>query len=90
MRMRLLLVEDDPKLAAAVTRGLRVDGYAVDHVRDGDAALVHASVYDYDGIVLDVMLPARDWLDVCRTLRDHVWDENFEGWGVGRRVQARA
>ena len=68
--MRLLLVEDDPKLAAAVTRGLRVDGYAVDHVRDGDAALVHASVYDYDGVVLDVMLPARDGLDVCRTLRD--------------------
>ena len=68
--MRLLLVEDDPKLAAAVARGLRVEGYAVDHVGDGDAALRQAAVYDYDAVVLDVMLPARDGLEVCRTLRE--------------------
>ncbi len=69
--MRLLLVEDDPKLGAAVTRGLRVEGYAVDHVRDGDAALRQSAVYDYDAVVLDVMLPSRDGFEVCRTLRDH-------------------
>jgi DNA-binding response OmpR family regulator len=69
--MRLLLVEDDPKLGAAVARGLRVEGYAVDHVRDGDAALRQSAVYDYDAVVLDVMLPSRDGFDVCRTLRDH-------------------
>jgi len=68
--VRLLLVEDDPKLAAAVARGLRVEGYAVDHVGDGDAALRQAAVYDYDAVVLDVMLPARDGLEVCRTLRE--------------------
>ncbi len=68
--MRLLLVEDDAKLAGALGRGLRHEGYAVDVVADGDAALVQAAVWDYDGIVLDVMLPVRDGLAVCRTLRE--------------------
>jgi DNA-binding response OmpR family regulator len=68
--VRVLLVEDDPKLAAAVARGLRVEGYAVDQVGDGEAALLQAAVYDYDAVILDIMLPGRDGLDVCRTLRD--------------------
>ena len=68
--MRLLLVEDDAKLATAVGRGLRHEGYAVDVVGDGDAALMQAAVWDYDGIVLDVMLPERDGFEVCRTLRE--------------------
>jgi two-component system OmpR family response regulator len=68
--VRLLVVEDDAKLAAAVGRGLRAEGYAVDVVRDGEAALVNAAVHPYDGIVLDVMLPRRDGLDVCATLRE--------------------
>jgi two-component system OmpR family response regulator len=67
--MRLLVVEDDRKLATAVGRGLRSEGYAVDLAGDGEAALVQAAVYDYDAIVLDVMLPRRDGLDVCRVLR---------------------
>ena len=67
--MRLLLVEDDPKLAQAVTRGLRHEGYAVDEAADGDAALLQAAVYSYDAILLDIMLPGRDGLDVCRELR---------------------
>jgi len=68
--VRLLLVEDDAKLARAVGRGLRHEGYAVDVVGDGDAALMQAAVWDYDGIVLDVMLPNRDGFEVCRTLRE--------------------
>src|SRR3954447_2951665 len=68
--MRLLLVEDDEKLARSVTRGLRGEGYAVDLAGDGDTALIQASVYDYDAIVLDVMLPGRDGFEVCRTLRE--------------------
>jgi two-component system OmpR family response regulator len=68
--VRLLLVEDDAKLARAVGRGLRHEGYAVDVVGDGDAALARAAVWDYDGIVLDIMLPSRDGFDVCRTLRE--------------------
>jgi two-component system, OmpR family, response regulator len=68
--MRLLLVEDDAKLARAVERGLCHEGYAVDVVGDGDAALLQCAVWDYDAIVLDVMLPGRDGIAVCRTLRE--------------------
>jgi two-component system OmpR family response regulator len=68
--VRLLLVEDDAKLARAVGRGLRHEGYAVDVARDGDAALVHAAVWDLDAIVLDVMLPRRDGFAVCAALRE--------------------
>ncbi len=53
--MRVLLVEDDAKLAAAVARGLRHEGYAVDHVGDGEAALLQAAVYAYDAVVLDLI-----------------------------------
>jgi two-component system, OmpR family, response regulator len=67
--VRLLLVEDDTKLARAVGRGLRHEGYAVDVVGDGDAALRQAAVWDYDAIVLDVMLPSRDGFEVCDALR---------------------
>jgi len=68
--MRVLLVEDDPKLAASIGRGLRHEGYAVDLAEDGDEAVARALVWDYDGILLDVMLPARDGLAVCRALRE--------------------
>src|SRR6059058_4088345 len=68
--MRLLVVEDDEKLARAVGRGLHGEGYAVDSAADGEAALRQAFVWDYDAIILDVMLPQRDGLEVCRTLRN--------------------
>ena len=68
--MRVLLVEDDPKLAVSIGRGLRHEGYAVDLAEDGDDAVARALVWDYDGILLDVMLPARDGLAVCRALRE--------------------
>jgi two-component system OmpR family response regulator len=68
--MRLLVVDDDAKLSRAVGRGLRNEGYAVDVVEDGEAALMQAAVWDYDAIVLDVMLPRRDGFEVCRVLRE--------------------
>ncbi|MDQ1680049.1 MAG: two-component system, OmpR family, response regulator [Frankiaceae bacterium] len=68
--MRLLVVDDDVKLSRAVGRGLRAEGYAVDVVDDGEAALMQAAVWDYDAIVLDVMLPRRDGFEVCRVLRE--------------------
>jgi two-component system OmpR family response regulator len=68
--VRLLLVEDDEKLARAVARGLRHEGYAVDVAPDGDQALMLGAVWDYDAIVLDVMLPHRDGLAVCAELRE--------------------
>jgi two-component system, OmpR family, response regulator len=67
--MRLLLVEDDAKLAGALQRGLQREGYAVDLARTGDEAVTQARVYDYDAVVLDVMLPGRDGFSVCETLR---------------------
>jgi two-component system OmpR family response regulator len=66
----VLLVEDDVKLSRAVARGLRHEGYAVDVASDGDAALLQAGVWQYDAIVLDVMLPRRDGLAVCAGLRE--------------------
>ena len=68
--MRLLVVEDDVKLATAVGRGLRHAGYAVDVVGDGESALRNASVWDYDAVVLDLMLPGRDGIDVCSVQRE--------------------
>jgi DNA-binding response OmpR family regulator len=67
--MRLLVVEDDPQLGAMLARGLRERAYAVDLVTDGDAAVQHAALYDYDAVVLDYMLPSRDGPAVARALR---------------------
>jgi two-component system copper resistance phosphate regulon response regulator CusR len=67
--MRLLVVEDDPRLANVLARGLREEGYAVDTVETGDAGITQGVLVPYDAIVLDVMLPGRDGLDVVRTLR---------------------
>jgi len=67
--MRILLVEDDPRMAQVVSKGLREHAYAVDLAEDGQAALYQASVNDYDLIVLDVLLPKLDGFGVCRELR---------------------
>jgi two-component system OmpR family response regulator len=66
---RLLVVEDDVKLARALHRGLEQEGYAVDLALTGDDALAHAGTTDYDAIVLDLMLPGRDGFSVCEALR---------------------
>ena len=72
--MRLLVVEDEPKLAALVARGLREEGYAVDVAGRGEDALWMAHAAPYDAILLDVMLPGTDGFDVCRRLRkESVW-----------------
>ncbi len=67
--MRLLVVEDDPKLARVIARGLREEAYAVDVCADGRDAVTQAAVNSYDAIILDVMLPGLDGLGVCRELR---------------------
>ncbi|MCL2395096.1 MAG: response regulator transcription factor [Acidimicrobiaceae bacterium] len=66
--MRVLVVEDHPKLAMAVTAGLRQAGMAVDLAFDGQDALEHLEVSDYDVVVLDRDLPKVHGDDVCRTL----------------------
>lgn len=67
--MRVLLVEDDARVARFVARGLREQAYAVDVVADGEEALFQASINPYDVIVLDLMIPKIDGLGVCRELR---------------------
>ena len=67
--MRILVVEDEPRMANVIAKGLRENAYAVDIAEDGDAALYQASINDYDLIVLDVLLPRRDGFEVCRALR---------------------
>ena len=69
--MRLLVVEDDEKLLRALHRGLQREGYAVDLAVTGDEALAQAGAYDYDAVVLDVMLPGKDGFAVCRELRSN-------------------
>ena len=68
-RARLLLVEDEPSLVMTLTDRLRAEGYEVEAVRDGDTALARALSGGFDLAVLDVMLPGRDGLEVCRELR---------------------
>ncbi|GAC1368180.1 MAG: response regulator transcription factor [Actinomycetota bacterium] len=69
--MRILLVEDEIKMARAIRRGLEQEGYAVDSVADGEEALFRATESDYDCIVLDIMLPGMDGFSVCRGLRSN-------------------
>jgi two-component system OmpR family response regulator len=72
--MRVLIVEDEPKLAALIRAGLRERGFAVDHSDNGEDVLWMAGSTPYDAIVLDVMLPGIDGFEVCRRLRaDEVW-----------------
>ncbi|HEY7989685.1 MAG TPA: response regulator, partial [Lapillicoccus sp.] len=72
--MRLLLVEDEPGMAAALGRGLSAEGYVVDHVADGPAGLEAARFGAYDVVVLDIMLPGMSGYSVVRTLRE---EENW-------------
>lgn len=67
--MRILVVEDDSRLANVIAKGLRENSYAVDVAADGEAGLYQASINDYDVIVLDVLLPQRDGYEVSRELR---------------------
>src|ERR1051325_7066925 len=67
--MRLLLVEDDAKLADMLARTLRGEGCGVEMANDGERAYYQARINDYDGIVLDIGLPSRDGLDVSQQLR---------------------
>jgi two-component system OmpR family response regulator len=67
--MHILLVEDELKMARALRRGLEQEGHSVDSTTDGDDALSRGVEFEYDAIVLDVMLPGRDGFSICRELR---------------------
>jgi two-component system OmpR family response regulator len=69
--MRVLIVEDEPKMAALIRRGMRSEGVNADVVGKGEDALAQAGASPYDAIVLDVMLPGMDGFEVCRTMREN-------------------
>jgi two-component system OmpR family response regulator len=72
--MRVLVVEDEVKMARAVRRGLEAEGYAVEVVANGDDAVFWATEQQFDAVILDVMLPGMDGYAVCRELRSaSVW-----------------
>ena len=68
-RMRILVVEDDRKVASFIQRGLEEESFAVDVLHDGDDAGVQAQMVDYDCVVLDLMLPGRSGFQVLRDVR---------------------
>lgn len=67
--MRILFLEDEDKLAGYVKRGLTEQGYAVEHVKNGDTCFGLATTQEYDALVLDIMVPGRDGLSILRGLR---------------------
>ncbi len=69
--MRLLLIEDDSRLNHTLTQSLREEGYAVDSAFDGVEGQELAESTSYDAIILDVLLPRKDGVEVCRALRQH-------------------
>lgn len=69
MHMRILLVEDDSKIAAFILKGLKAAGYAVDHAVKGEDGLHLALTEPYDAAIIDVMLPGRSGLSIIETLR---------------------
>ncbi len=72
--MRILIAEDELKMASLLARGLMEEGHAVDVERTGDGALRMARAVEYDAVVLDLMLPGLDGVEVCRRLREgSVW-----------------
>lgn len=94
--MRILLVEDDRKIAGFIERGLREEGCGVDVARDGDEGFTRAATGEYDLVVLDLLLPRRGGLEVCRHLREQgatvpilmltakdALDDKVEGLGSG-------
>ena len=90
LTMRLLIVEDEPRMAGLLRRGLEREGFAVDAVDEGEEALWKAEAVSYDAIVLDLMLPGIDGLEVCARLRSAgVWSPILmltARDGVGDRV----
>jgi two-component system, OmpR family, response regulator len=67
--VRILVVEDDAKIASFVVKGLKQEGYATDHAPDGDTGLALASTTAYDAAIVDVMLPGLDGLSLVKRLR---------------------
>jgi DNA-binding response OmpR family regulator len=82
--VRILLVEDEPRAAQMLAKGLREEAYVVDVVGDGERAAYQAAITDYDAIILDVVLPIRDGLTVCREIRGELHRSSADAHGARR------
>ena len=69
--MRILLVEDDKKIAGFIAKGLQEENYAIDVFHNGEDGLYWALVNEYDLIILDIMLPQKNGLEICREIRNN-------------------
>jgi two-component system copper resistance phosphate regulon response regulator CusR len=69
--MRILIVEDEKKVASFIKKGLQQEGYAADTVHDGADAVHNAALFDYDLVILDLMLPTKPGLEVMREIRSN-------------------
>ncbi|MDX8410332.1 MAG: response regulator transcription factor [Mariprofundaceae bacterium] len=69
--MKILVVEDEERVAQFIQKGLREEGHAVDVAHDGEQGAYLGAVNEYDLILLDLMLPKKDGITICRELRDH-------------------
>lgn len=67
--MRILLIEDDLKIASFVIKGLKAAGFAVDHASEGESGLLMALTEPYDAAIIDIMLPKRDGLSIIEKMR---------------------
>lgn len=67
--MRIQVIEDDRKIASFLERGLREEGYAVDVAHDGNTGATNARIYDYDLLIVDIMLPGKNGYEIVRELR---------------------
>jgi two-component system copper resistance phosphate regulon response regulator CusR len=72
--VRILLVEDEQRIASFIARGLKEARYVVDVANDGEKGLFMAEINEYDLLILDIMLPGKDGISVCRELRSKGYD----------------
>ena len=68
--MKILIIEDDQKIINFLKKGLEEESYIVDYSLNGEEGIYLASINKYDLILLDIMLPVKDGIEVCKTLRD--------------------
>ena len=80
--MRLLVAEDDESLRAVLERGLRENGYVVDAVADGEAAMAHLRAYEYDVAILDWRMPKASGIEVLEAIRKRDPEATRRAFGV--------
>ena len=90
MAKRILLVDDEPLILKGLKYSLEQDGYETDSAMDGEEALEKFQIGEYDLILLDVMLPGVDGIEVCQRIREQCADHHADRQGRGYGQDSRA